>query len=342
MGRSASPSLRSAWRDSSGGWPSSRRPASSPESSGSTEEERCTATIRGTRTGSQARPQLPAVLLQMGRPLLDSDVAAMVDAVLGAGPRDDARAELRGGSPDLGFLVTPGPPARRLRGGDATDLTVTQGTPHAWLGLPLPLCASANPALYPSPPARTPRGSRCRSSSRSTRPGPARAALWARVEAADDDPGQRHRRQPRPRARPTGPSALEFATGAATLQPLEIAVARGRRGLALPARAGRGGRRRAAFWIAPGSYHVDGLVADARGGGPFPLAGFPTAAGFPWDEPAAAGAAGGLLPAALGGRASSPTWRRGSATSPPSRTRASARRHSARRTRRRAPSSSAR
>src|SRR5829696_1908467 len=48
------------------------------------------------------------VLLQMGRPVLDSDVAAAVDATLG-----QVRALGRGvgcaaGSPDLGFLVTPG------------------------------------------------------------------------------------------------------------------------------------------------------------------------------------------------------------------------------------------
>ena len=72
------------------------------------------------------------VLLQMGRPVLDSDVAAMVDAVLG-----EVRTTTRGlgcaaGSPDLGFLVTPG----RLLAifAESHDaLTVTQGTPDAWL-----------------------------------------------------------------------------------------------------------------------------------------------------------------------------------------------------------------
>jgi hypothetical protein len=72
------------------------------------------------------------VLLQMGRPVLDSDHASMVDAVLG-----EVRSATRGlscaaGSPDLGFLVTPG---RLLTVfAEAQDrLTVTQGTPDAWI-----------------------------------------------------------------------------------------------------------------------------------------------------------------------------------------------------------------
>src|SRR6266511_785901 len=72
------------------------------------------------------------VLLQMGRPVLDSDVASLVDALLG-----EVRATTRGlscaaASPDLGFLVTPG----RLLAifAEAVDeLAVTDGTPDAWL-----------------------------------------------------------------------------------------------------------------------------------------------------------------------------------------------------------------
>ena len=72
------------------------------------------------------------VLLQMGRPVLDSDVAASVDAVLG-----DIRATARSAgcadaSADLGFLVTPG--RLLVLFADAVDgLTVTQGSPNAWL-----------------------------------------------------------------------------------------------------------------------------------------------------------------------------------------------------------------
>ena len=54
--RSASPNLRSAWRASNGGSASSRRQASLPESSGSTEGGRCTATtlVGTSRTASAA------------------------------------------------------------------------------------------------------------------------------------------------------------------------------------------------------------------------------------------------------------------------------------------------
>jgi len=72
------------------------------------------------------------VLLQMGRPVLDSDVASLVDAVLG-----EVRATARGtgcaaGSPDYGFLVTPG----RLLSVfalAADRVRATQGTPDAWI-----------------------------------------------------------------------------------------------------------------------------------------------------------------------------------------------------------------
>src|SRR3954447_22932190 len=69
------------------------------------------------------------VLLQQGRPLLDSDVAALVDATLGE-VRDVARGlGCAAGSPDLGFLVTPG----RLISVFAQARVQATGTVDAWL-----------------------------------------------------------------------------------------------------------------------------------------------------------------------------------------------------------------
>ena len=221
------------------------------------------------------------VLLQMGRPVLDSDFASMVDALLG-----EVRATTRGlscaaASPDLGFLVTPG---RLLTVfAEVEDgLTVTQGTLDAWIDYryrfaarypALHLAATGTPArvtlplLQPLDPAD----------------GPTRAALWARVEAATTiqvngipvslSPGSSDE-----------PQRVEFATGSSTLDPLEIEVAAGDEVWLFLLEQDEVAGNEPAFWLAPGSYHIDGLVADAQGGGRFPSVAFPDAAGFPWSE----------------------------------------------------------
>ncbi|MDQ3823148.1 MAG: DUF6519 domain-containing protein [Actinomycetota bacterium] len=235
------------------------------------------------------------VLLQMGRPVLDSDGASMVDALLG-----EVRAATRGlgcaaGSPDLGFLVTPG----RLLSvfAEAHDrLTVTQGTPDAWLDYryrfagrypALHVAGTGGPArvtvplLQPIVPAT-----------------PTRVALWARVEEPTTiqvngipvslTPGS-----------PDEPERVELATGGASLDPLEIAVDADEEVWLFLLEQDEAAGDEAGFWVAPGTYHVDGLVAHARGGGRFPSFTFPDEAGFPWTEsPDAAPPLGGLLPPA--------------------------------------------
>ena len=220
------------------------------------------------------------VLLQMGRPVLDSDAASTVDALLG-----EIRASTRGlgcaaGSPDLGFLVTPGRLLTLFA--EAHDrLTVTQGTPDAWLDYRYRY-ADRYPALHVSGtdgPARV------------TLPliqpiaagSPPRVALWARVEEpttiqvngipvsfAPDSPDE--------------PQRVEFATGGAGLDPLEIAVDAGEEVWLYLLEQDEAAGDEASFWVAPGTYHLDGLVAHARGGGRFPSFTFPDGAGFPWDE----------------------------------------------------------
>lgn len=221
------------------------------------------------------------VLLQMGRPVLDSDVAASVDALLG-----EVRAATRGlscaaGSPDLGFLVTPG----RLLGifaEAAAGLTVAAGTPDVWIdyrvryagrfpalriaavgdvnaAVTLPMLAAADPAVSN------------------------RAALWARVETATTI-NVNGIAVPLSPASPDAPRRVEFATGAATLSPLHITLQAGAEVWLFLLEQDEAAGGDPAFWIAPGSYHVDGLVVDARGGGPFPSSPYPEAAGFPWAE----------------------------------------------------------
>ena len=72
------------------------------------------------------------VLLQMGRPVLDSDLAASTDALLGEVRTLARELGCAAGGSDLGFLVTAG----RLLSVFAeswTQLTVTAGAPDVWL-----------------------------------------------------------------------------------------------------------------------------------------------------------------------------------------------------------------
>jgi hypothetical protein len=237
------------------------------------------------------------VLLQMGRPVLDSDVASMVDALLG-----EVRATTRGlgcaaASPDFGFLVTPGRLIAVLAEAEE-NLEVTQGTPDAWIDYRFRF-AERYPALYL---AAT--GTAARVTLAPLQPldpaGPARAALWARVEAPTTIQLNGISVSLAPDS-PDTPQRVEFPTGVATLDPLEIGVAAGDEVWLFLLEQDEVAGDEPAFWIAPGSYHVDGLVVDTGRGGPFPALAFPDAAGFPWSEsPVPAPPLDGLLaPAAL-------------------------------------------
>jgi hypothetical protein len=232
------------------------------------------------------------VLLQMGRPVLDSDVASLVDALLG-----EVRATTRGlscaaASPDLGFLVTPG----RLLAifAEAVDeLAVTDGTPEAWLDYRFRLL-DRYPALYLA--ASGDSGSVTLPLVQQLDPtGPARAALWARVEAPTtiDVNGISVNLVP---DSPDVPQRVEFALGAATLDPLEVTVPDGAEVWLFLLEQDEAAGPEPAFWVAPGTYHLDGLVVEGAPGGSFPSVAFPAGAGFPWDEsPAGDAPLDGLL-----------------------------------------------
>lgn len=65
------------------------------------------------------------VLLQKGRPLLDSDWAALVDATDTAIREAVRLGTCHAGSPDLGFLVTPGRLLAQFDGTLGNAITVT-------------------------------------------------------------------------------------------------------------------------------------------------------------------------------------------------------------------------
>lgn len=240
------------------------------------------------------------VLLAQGRPVLDSDVAASVDALLG-----EVRATARGlgcaaGSPDLGFLVTPGRLLAILA--DAADgLTATGGAPDAWLDYrhrylgrypALALTAGGGVAARVTVPVLAPLD---------PGGGAGRAALWARVEAPVTIAVNGVAVNLAPQS-PDVPARFEFDAGALTLDPLEIEVPAGGEVWLFVLEQDEGAGSEPTFWIAPGSYHVDGLIADAQGGGAFPSTSFPPAAGYPWEEspPGNAPLPGLLAPAGIG------------------------------------------
>jgi hypothetical protein len=233
------------------------------------------------------------VLLQMGRPVLDSDVASLVDAVLG-----EVRATARGvgcaaGSPDYGFLVTPG---RLLSvfAGAAGDVTATQGTPDVWIDYRHRF-AERYPALY----VRTAGGAALVTlpslQPLDTAAGGGRAALWARVEAPTSV---------RVNGAPVNltpgstdvPQRTEFAVGAPIVETVEIGLDAGTEVWLFLLEQDEQAGTDPAFWIAPGTFHLDGLTVDAHGGGQFPSVAFPDDSGFPWSgSPTAAPPLDGLV-----------------------------------------------
>lgn len=218
------------------------------------------------------------VLPQMGRPLIDSDLAASVDALLGETRSSTRMLGGPAGSSDLGFLITPG---RLLAvfAEAAERVTPTLGTPHVWVDYryryadrypALYIGSEAVPAQVSIPPlqAHDPAGL------------PA-AALWARVEIPVTITVNG---APVPLL-PTSPDAPERTVFpiAGSLAPLEIGVPAGAEVWLFLLEQDQDAKDLPVLWIAPGTYTVDGLIARTPGG-PFPYLPFPAASGFRYPD----------------------------------------------------------
>ncbi|MFI5101342.1 MAG: DUF6519 domain-containing protein, partial [Actinomycetes bacterium] len=219
------------------------------------------------------------VLLQQGRPVLDSDVAAEVDAALEAVRTTTLALGCRAGSSDLGFLVTPGRLVTifsRVRRG----LRVTAGTPNVWVDFRFRY-AGRYPALHLDAPAGP-----VRVQVPATQPltvGTAGTALtlWAHVESATTITVNGVNVPLAPQ-QGSGPAPYTFAVTSATLGPIELALATGEVWLYLLEEHQPAGQL-GTFAVAPGTFQVDGMVAATRGGA-FPDVAYPAADGFGWDD----------------------------------------------------------
>lgn len=218
------------------------------------------------------------VLLQQGRPLLDSDVAASTDALLEAVRATTRSLGCRAGSSDLGFLVTPGRLVA-IFARDRPGLSVVSGSPDVWVDFryrfvdrypALHLGAAAGPVRVRLP---------------ATQPltvGGAGVALtlWARVESATSIRVNGVDVPLVPRG--DAPAPYTFAMGATTLGPIDLALPAGEVWLFLLEEhqpAGQVG----GFAAAAGTFGVDGMVLSTPGGS-FPDVTFPTTDGFGWDD----------------------------------------------------------
>jgi Family of unknown function (DUF6519) len=237
------------------------------------------------------------VLLQMGRPVLDSDYAATVDALLGEVRAATRLLGCRAGSSDLGFLVTPGR-LLAIFAATARRLTVTSGSPDVWIDYRYRF-AERYPALYVAAPAGA-ASVALPVVQHSDPAGGAHAALWARVETATTVQINGVGVNLAPQS-PDAPGRFELTLPGAPFDTLELDVPSGGEVWFYLLEQAETAGTAPVFSVAPGSYLVDGLVANARGGGSFPEVSFPTTAGFPWAESPSRVALDGLLaPTGLG------------------------------------------
>ncbi len=219
------------------------------------------------------------VLLQMGRPVLDSDVAASVDALLG-----EVRATARGlgcasGSPDLGFLVTPG---RLLAvcSEAAEGRRRDGGTPDVWIDYRFRYL-DRYPALFVRAAGGQIASVFVPQLQRLAQGAERRIVLWSHVEQALTISlnGVAVNLAP---AAGGGPTRVAVDVPVANLDGAHIELPAGGEVWLYLLEQDEVAAGEPVFWVAPGTYHVDGLIADARGGGSFPGHGFPADAGFGW------------------------------------------------------------
>lgn len=217
------------------------------------------------------------VLLQQGRPVLDSDVAARVDSLL-AETRSVARSlGCAAGSSDLGFLVTPGR-LITIFAHVRQRLEVFAGSPDAWVDYRFRF-ADRYPALHLSAPSGN-----VRVQVPATRPLVAGSGvsltLWARVEAPTTITVNGVAVALHPVAG-GAPAPYTFTASGTTFGPIELGLAAGEVWLFLLEEHQPAGAH-GALAIAPGTFQLDGLVLHTDGG-EFPEVSFPADAGFGWE-----------------------------------------------------------
>ena len=245
------------------------------------------------RARPQARPGLPAGPAAAGPPAarqrrrLDGRRAARRG-------RARARAGLPRRQPRPRLPGHPGPAAHAVRAKPGDGLRVDG--PRRVARLPLPL-AERYPSLRSAADGRG-HGSRCRAFAARPRPAPGGARALGARRRADDDHGERVAVNLAPARRTARTRFVRHRQLDA--RPDRDRARRRRGGLALPAREARSAGDQPAFWIAPGSYQIDGLFVEARGGGEFPSVASPRG-GLPVGRsPAADGPLGGCSRAGRG------------------------------------------
>ncbi|GAA1553006.1 hypothetical protein GCM10009789_03180 [Kribbella sancticallisti] len=218
------------------------------------------------------------VLLQQGRPVLDSDVAATVDSLL-----DEVRATTRAlgctaGSTDLGYLITPGRLVT-IFSRVARGLQVMSGSPDAWVDFRRRY-AGRYPALHLAAPAGPVRVQVPVIQPVVAGPAGIRLTLWAIVESATSLTVNGVSVDLAPTSG-GGPVPSTFTVTGGTIGRIELELDEGEVWLYQLEQYQPVGPY-GMFAISSGTYQVDGLVVHTRGGR-FPAATFPESDGFAWQ-----------------------------------------------------------
>jgi len=218
------------------------------------------------------------VLLQQGRPVLDSDVAARVDALLAEIRATNLALGCRAGSSDLGFLVTPGRLVTifaRVR----DDLQVTTGAPDAWIDFRYRF-AERYPALHLAARSGLARIQVPAVQELAAGPLGVRLTLWAEVDVPTTVTVNGISVPLIPTAG-GGAAPFTFTATNMTFGPIEIGLAAGEVRLFLLEQFQPVGTT-GAFSVAPGSFGLDGLLVNTDGAD-FPEVAFSASAGFSWQ-----------------------------------------------------------
>ena len=184
--------------------------------------------------------------------------------------RDDPRVGLgcASGSPDLGFLVTPG---RLLAVCSEAAEGVSRGTPDVWIDYRFRYL-DRYPALFVRAAGGQIASVFVPQLQRLAQGAERRIVLWSHVDQALTISlnGVAVNLAP---AAGGGPTLVAVDVPVANLDGAHIELPAGGEVWLYLLEQDEVAAGEPVFWVAPGTYHVDGLIADARGGGSFPAMG---------------------------------------------------------------------